>query len=73
MNQLPTWHDVIGEEKQQSYFVDTLNFVEAERAAGNEKGRTRHEAPFRQKFGQVSSFIWVLQLLASGPSRHAEY
>ena len=34
MNQLPTWHDVIGEEKQQSYFVDTLNFVEAERAAG---------------------------------------
>ena len=34
MNQLPTWHDVIGEEKQQSYFVDTLNFVEAEREAG---------------------------------------
>ena len=34
MNQLPTWHDVIGEEKEQSYFVDTLNFVEAERAAG---------------------------------------
>ncbi len=34
MNQSPTWHDVIGEEKKQSYFVDTLNFVEAERAAG---------------------------------------
>lgn len=33
MNQSPTWHDVIGEEKKQSYFVDTLNFVEAERAA----------------------------------------
>ena len=27
-------HDVIGEEKQQSYFVDTLDFVQAERAAG---------------------------------------
>ncbi|EGQ9040591.1 uracil-DNA glycosylase, partial [Vibrio parahaemolyticus] len=23
MNQSPTWHDVIGEEKKQSYFVDT--------------------------------------------------
>lgn len=29
-----TWHDVIGQEKQQSYFVDTLKFVGAERAAG---------------------------------------
>ncbi|GEM74188.1 uracil-DNA glycosylase [Vibrio sagamiensis] len=29
-----TWHDVIGHEKQQSYFVDTINFVEAERKAG---------------------------------------
>jgi uracil-DNA glycosylase len=29
-----TWHDVIGQEKQQSYFVDTLKFVAAERAAG---------------------------------------
>ncbi|EJH2590783.1 uracil-DNA glycosylase [Vibrio parahaemolyticus] len=34
MNQSPIWHDVIGEEKKQGYFVDTLNFVEAERAAG---------------------------------------
>ncbi len=33
MNQSPTWHDVIGEEKKQSYFVDTLNFVESERSA----------------------------------------
>ena len=29
-----TWHDVIGHEKQQPYFVDTINFVEAERKAG---------------------------------------
>lgn len=29
-----TWHDVIGVEKQQEYFQQTLNFVEAERAAG---------------------------------------
>lgn len=29
-----TWHDVIGQEKQQNYFVDTLKFVAAERAAG---------------------------------------
>lgn len=34
MNQSPTWHDVIGEEKKLSYFVDTLNFVESERSAG---------------------------------------
>lgn len=29
-----TWHDVIGQEKQQNYFVDTLKFVAAQRAAG---------------------------------------
>ncbi|CAM3533817.1 uracil-DNA glycosylase [Rouxiella silvae] len=29
-----TWHDVIGQEKQQSYFVDTLKFVAAERESG---------------------------------------
>ena len=29
-----TWHDVIGQEKEQPYFVDTLKFVAAERAAG---------------------------------------
>ncbi|MFZ4834193.1 uracil-DNA glycosylase [Rouxiella sp. Mn2063] len=29
-----TWHDVIGQEKQQPYFVDTLKYVASERAAG---------------------------------------
>lgn len=29
-----TWHDVIGLEKEQEYFQQTLKFVEAERAAG---------------------------------------
>ncbi|GKX52261.1 uracil-DNA glycosylase [Budvicia aquatica] len=29
-----TWHDVIGQEKQQPYFQDTLKFVASERAAG---------------------------------------
>ncbi|NOH63631.1 uracil-DNA glycosylase [Vibrio sp. RE88] len=29
-----TWQDVIGAEKQQDYFQQTLNFVESERAAG---------------------------------------
>ncbi|WP_428772965.1 uracil-DNA glycosylase [Vibrio sp.] len=29
-----TWHDVIGEEKQQQYFQQTLQFVEQERSAG---------------------------------------
>lgn len=29
-----TWHDVIGQEKQQPYFQDTLKFVVSERAAG---------------------------------------
>ncbi|WP_391088214.1 uracil-DNA glycosylase [Vibrio sp. NH-UV-68] len=29
-----SWHDVIGAEKQQDYFQNTLAFVEAERAAG---------------------------------------
>ena len=34
MNTSLTWHDVIGVEKQQEYFQQTLSFVEAERAAG---------------------------------------
>lgn len=34
MNPSLTWHDVIGAEKQQDYFQQTLNFVAAERAAG---------------------------------------
>lgn len=29
-----TWHDVIGQEKKQLYFVETLKFIAAERAAG---------------------------------------
>ncbi|BFO11457.1 hypothetical protein GGER_39670 [Serratia rubidaea] len=29
-----TWHDVIGKEKEQPYFVDTLAFVANERQAG---------------------------------------
>lgn len=29
-----TWHDVIGAEKQQEYFQQTMAFVEAERQAG---------------------------------------
>lgn len=29
-----TWHDVIGEEKQQNYFIETMAFVQAERDAG---------------------------------------
>lgn len=29
-----TWHDVVGAEKQQEYFQQTLAFVESERAAG---------------------------------------
>ncbi|GLT17181.1 uracil-DNA glycosylase [Vibrio zhanjiangensis] len=29
-----TWHDVIGVEKQQDYFKQTINFVESERAVG---------------------------------------
>lgn len=29
-----TWHDVLAEEKQQPYFINTLNTVAAERAAG---------------------------------------
>ncbi|WP_333002589.1 uracil-DNA glycosylase [Vibrio coralliilyticus] len=34
MNPSLTWQDVIGAEKQQDYFQQTLNFVESERAAG---------------------------------------
>lgn len=34
MAQSLTWHDVIGNEKQQEYFQHTLAFVEAERQAG---------------------------------------
>lgn len=29
-----TWHEVIGQEKKQNYFVDTLKFVANERAEG---------------------------------------
>ncbi|MBE3651560.1 uracil-DNA glycosylase [Vibrio navarrensis] len=34
MTQELTWHDVIGAEKQQAYFQQTLSFVDAERQAG---------------------------------------
>lgn len=34
MNPSLTWQDVIGAEKQQDYFQQTLNFVESERASG---------------------------------------
>ncbi len=34
MNEELTWHDVIGQEKQQDYFKQTLAFVESERRAG---------------------------------------
>jgi len=34
MSQSMTWHDVIGAEKQQDYFQQTLAFVEGERASG---------------------------------------
>ncbi len=34
MSTPPSWHDVIGQEKEQSYFLDTLAFVAAEREAG---------------------------------------
>jgi uracil-DNA glycosylase len=30
-----TWHDVLAEEKQQPYFINTLSAVAAERQAGN--------------------------------------
>uniref|UniRef100_UPI004048649B uracil-DNA glycosylase n=1 Tax=Vibrio anguillarum TaxID=55601 RepID=UPI004048649B len=34
MTQSLTWHDVIGHEKQQEYFQQTIAFVEKERLAG---------------------------------------
>lgn len=34
MGQQLAWHDVIGAEKLQDYFQQTLNFVESERALG---------------------------------------
>lgn len=34
MTQSLTWHDVIGAEKQQDYFQQTLAFVEQQRQAG---------------------------------------
>ncbi|NOH72426.1 uracil-DNA glycosylase [Vibrio pectenicida] len=34
MSQSLVWHDVIGAEKQQDYFQQTLSFVESERALG---------------------------------------
>lgn len=34
MSNAITWHDVIGQEKEQSYFRDTLAFVAAERQSG---------------------------------------
>lgn len=34
MTTLITWHDVIGSEKQQEYFRQTIQFVEDERNAG---------------------------------------
>ncbi|ENM5785305.1 uracil-DNA glycosylase [Vibrio metoecus] len=34
MSQSLTWHDVIGNEKQQDYFQQTLQFVESQRLSG---------------------------------------
>ncbi|MDG3088990.1 uracil-DNA glycosylase [Vibrio hannami] len=34
MSQALTWHDVIGREKEQEYFLQTMAFVQAERDAG---------------------------------------
>ncbi|EEX66046.1 uracil-DNA glycosylase [Vibrio metoecus] len=34
MSQSLTWHDVIGNEKQQDYFQQTLQFVESQRQSG---------------------------------------
>lgn len=34
MGQSLTWHEVIGHEKQQGYFKNTLAFVEQERRSG---------------------------------------
>ncbi|CAH0541254.1 uracil-DNA glycosylase [Vibrio marisflavi] len=34
MSQSLTWHDVIGNEKQQQYFQQTMEFVESERQSG---------------------------------------
>lgn len=34
MTSSPTWHDVIGPEKEKPYFHDTLAFVATERASG---------------------------------------
>ncbi|HGS4494088.1 TPA: uracil-DNA glycosylase [Vibrio cholerae] len=34
MSESLTWHDVIGNEKQQAYFQQTLQFVESQRQAG---------------------------------------
>lgn len=34
MSMTLTWHDVIGQEKQQPYFLDTLKYVANERAMG---------------------------------------
>lgn len=34
MANIPTWHDVIGSEKTQAYFIDTLAYVANERQKG---------------------------------------
>ncbi|SUC47875.1 Uracil-DNA glycosylase [Providencia stuartii] len=34
MSNTPTWHDVIGSEKTQAYFKDTLAYVANERQKG---------------------------------------
>lgn len=36
-----TWHDVLAEEKQQPYFINTLNTVAAERQSGQTITRRR--------------------------------
>ncbi|MGL5564301.1 MAG: uracil-DNA glycosylase, partial [Plesiomonas sp.] len=37
------WSDVIGAEKQQPYFLDTMAYVAAERAAGKEIYPPEHD------------------------------
>lgn len=65
-----TWHDVLAEEKQQPYFVNTLHTVAGERQSGMTIYPPQKDVfnAFRfTELGDVKVVIWVRILTTVGP------
>lgn len=70
-----TWHDVIGQEKEQPYFKDTLAYVAAERRAGKTIYPPQKDIfnAFRlTELDQVKSSFWG-KIRITAPTRLMDY